>query len=70
MFTEATEVLDVLKAARSAPSLPAGLPASEYPSGELWECSDQTELFFAQRKRFLAGIGFCLVTAEVIPRST
>ena len=66
MITEATGIPEVLEAAKSAPSLPPGLPASEYPSGELWECSDQAESLFAQRKRFLAEIGFCLVTAEVI----
>jgi SAM-dependent methyltransferase len=63
---EATEIVEVLETAKSASSLPPGLPASEYLSGELWEFSDQTELLFAQRKRFLAEIGFCLVTAEVI----
>lgn len=66
MITEATEIPKVLEAAKSAPSLPPGLAASEYLSGELWECSDQAELLYAQRKRFLAEIGFCLVTAEVI----
>src|SRR3990172_8204990 len=66
MITEATGIPKVLEAAKSAPSLPPGLSASEYPSGELWECSDQAEMLFAQRKRFLAEIGFCLVSAEVI----
>jgi len=66
MITDAAEILEVMEAAKSAWSLSAGLPASEYPSGELWECSDQAELLLAQRKRFLAEVGFCLVTAEVI----
>lgn len=66
MITEATEILEVMEAAKGAPPLLPGLPASEYPSGELWECSDQAELLYAQRRRFLAEIGFCLVTAEVI----
>jgi len=51
---------------KSAPPLLPGLPASEYLSGELWECSDRAELLYAQRKRFLTEIGFCLVTAEAI----
>jgi len=66
MITEATEILEAMEAAKNAPPLRPGLPASSYLSGELWECSDQAELLFAQRKRFLAEIGFCLVTAEVI----
>ena len=32
----------------------------------MWEYSDKAELLFAQRRRFLAEIGFCLATAEVI----
>jgi hypothetical protein len=55
-----------LEAAKTAPLLSPGLAASNYLSGELWECSDQAELMFAQRKRFLAEIGFCLITADVI----
>ena len=66
MITEATEIREVMEAAKGAPPLLPGLPAGEYPSGELWDCSNQSELLFAQRKRFLAEIGFCLVTAEVI----
>ena len=66
MIAEATKILEVIEAAKGTPALAPGLPASEYPSGELWECSDQAELLYAQRKGFLAGIGFCLVTAEVI----
>ncbi len=66
MIAEDTAILEVPEAANVAPALPPGLPASEYPSGELWECSDQDELLFAQRKRFLAEVGFCLITAEVI----
>lgn len=63
---ETTEILEVMEAAKGAPPLLPGLPASKYLSGELWECLDQAELLFAQRKRFLAEIGFCLVSAEVI----
>lgn len=70
MITEATEILEVMEAAKGAPPLLPGLPASEYPSGELWECSDRAELLYAQRRRFLAEIGFCLVTAEVIDALT
>ena len=66
MIAEATEISDILEAAKVAPLLAPGLPASEYLSGELWECSHQADLLFAQRKRFLAEIGFCLLTAEVI----
>ncbi len=47
MITEATEIPKVLEAAKSAPSLPPGLPASKYLPGALWEFSDQTELLFA-----------------------
>ncbi len=66
MITDAAEIREVMGAAKGAPPLLPGLPASEYPSGDLWECSNQSGLMFAQRKRFLAEIGFCLVTAEVI----
>lgn len=66
MIVVATQIPELLEAAKRVPSLPPGLPACNYRSGELWECSDQPDLLFAQRKRFLAEVGFCLVTAEVI----
>ncbi len=66
MIIEAIEIPKVSEATTSAPSLTPGLPASKYPADELWQISDQTELLYAQRKRFLAEIGFCLITAEVI----
>ena len=66
MIIEAIEIPKVSEATTSAPSLTPGLPASKYPADELWQISDQIELLYAQRKRFLAEIGFCLITAEVI----